>query len=88
LYNLWFGCNPGPGPGKIEEKFLKQIKDYVITQAEMGKLCFQYNKNPQSIIDEIIRLSLVPSLEESSFQLTETLNNLVDESQGLETEIL
>jgi hypothetical protein len=54
----------------------------------MGKLCFQYNKNPQSIIDEIIRLSLVPSLEESSFQLTETLNNLVDESQGLETEIL
>jgi hypothetical protein len=67
---------------------LKQIKDYVITQAEMGKLCFQYNKNPQSIIDEIIRLSLVPSLEESSFQLTETLNNLVDESQGLETEIL
>lgn len=49
LYNLWFGK-------RIEQKLLNKIKDYTISQAEMGKMCFQYKKKPSKIIDELLKL--------------------------------
>jgi hypothetical protein len=47
LYKLWFGKDIG-------EKALNKIKDYTISQAEFGKLCFENNSEKlQSMIDKV-----------------------------------
>ena len=49
LYELWFNK-------KISDMQINNIKDYVITQAEFGKLCFDNINNPSKIIKSLINL--------------------------------
>lgn len=49
LYKLWFNRD-------IPEKDLKNIKDYCITQADFGKLCFENMNNPNKLISVLSKL--------------------------------
>jgi len=49
LYELWFDK-------KIPDTQINKIKDYTITQAEFGKLCFDNIINPSKIINNLINL--------------------------------
>jgi hypothetical protein len=49
LYRLWYG-------EPISNKDLENIKDYVISQAEFGKLCFENMENPKKVIKELQKL--------------------------------
>ncbi len=49
LYQLWFDR-------KISDKELNKIKDYTISQAEFGKLCFENINNPNKVIQSILHL--------------------------------
>lgn len=49
LYELWFDK-------KIPDTQINKIKDYTITQAEFGKLCFDNINNPSKIINNLINL--------------------------------
>lgn len=48
LFNLWFNM-------KIPEKYKNQLKDYTITQAEFGKLCFENMNEPMKVIEKLIK---------------------------------
>ena len=48
LFKLWFDK-------EIPEKDLKNIKDYCITQADFGKLCFENLNNPRNVINNLIK---------------------------------
>lgn len=48
LYKVWFNEN-------IPEKDLSYIKDYAITQAEFGKICFENLYNPSKVIANLIK---------------------------------
>lgn len=50
LYKLWFNID-------IPNNILKRIPDYTISQAEFGKLCFQYKHSgkPRELLDHIIK---------------------------------
>jgi ATP-dependent 26S proteasome regulatory subunit len=52
LFKLWYGEN-------ISNKDLENIKDYVISQAEFGKLCFENMDNPKSVIKELQKLYII-----------------------------
>ena len=45
LYKLWFGKDIG-------EKALNKIKDYTISQAEFGKLCFE--NNAEKVLEKLV----------------------------------
>jgi len=49
LYEIWFNK-------KIPDAQIANIKDYSITQAEFGKLCFDNINNPSKIIKHLITL--------------------------------
>lgn len=49
LFKLWFNKD-------FPEKDLKNIKDYCITQAEFGKLCFENMNNPNKLISLLSKL--------------------------------
>ena len=49
LFKLWFDK-------EIPEKDLKNIKDYCITQADFGKLCFENLNNPRIVINSLIKI--------------------------------
>jgi hypothetical protein len=49
LYKLWFNKD-------IQEKDLRMIKDYCVTQADFGKLCFEYMHQPMKIISHLARM--------------------------------
>jgi ATP-dependent 26S proteasome regulatory subunit len=49
LFKLWFNKD-------FPEKDLKNIKDYCITQAEFGKLCFENLNNPNKLISSLTKL--------------------------------
>jgi hypothetical protein len=44
-----------PNRKDIPEKDLKNIKDYCITQADFGKLCFENLNNPRNVINNLIK---------------------------------
>ena len=48
LFQVWFN-------EKIPEKDLSYIKDYSITQAEFGKLCFENLYSPSKVIANLIK---------------------------------
>ena len=45
LYKLWFGKDIG-------EKALNKIKDYSLSQAEFGKLCFE--NNAEKVLEKLV----------------------------------
>jgi hypothetical protein len=47
LFKVWFNRDIG-------KKQLNQIKDYCLSQAEFGKLCFDYKHNPDLLIEKLI----------------------------------
>ena len=49
LFKVWFNRDIG-------KKQLNQIKDYCLSQAEFGKLCFDYKHNPDLLIEKIVQL--------------------------------
>lgn len=49
LFKLWFNKD-------ISEKDLRMIKDYCITQADFGKLCFEHMNQPMKIISNLSRM--------------------------------
>jgi hypothetical protein len=49
LFKLWFNRD-------IPEKDLKLIKDYCVSQADFGKLCFEHMNQPMKIVAYLIRL--------------------------------
>lgn len=51
LYKCWFGV-------EIAEEKLKLMKDYIYTQAELGKLFLDMYQQPQAIIDKLVESSI------------------------------
>ncbi len=49
LFRLWFHRD-------IPERDFKAIKDYCVTQADFGKLCFEHMNQPMKIISHLVRL--------------------------------
>jgi SpoVK/Ycf46/Vps4 family AAA+-type ATPase len=48
LYHLWFKT-------RIPMECLNKMKDYTLSQAEMGQLCFTHKKHPERIIEELLK---------------------------------
>ena len=49
LFKLWFGR-------RIHKSVYDKIKDYMLTQAEMGKLCFKHKDSPSDLETELLSL--------------------------------
>jgi len=48
LFSIWFNM-------KIPDRYRNMLKDYIITQAEFGKLCFENMNEPMKVIEKLIK---------------------------------